>query len=75
MEELKGFLGGIISRWLLKAIGGYFMVNGASGMVVDPTVENATLQLAAGLATFIVGAIISLVQHKLAINTPVPGQK
>ena len=68
MEDLKGFLARMIFRWLLKIAGGYFAINGA----LSPDLNNALLQVAGGLSAIIVGVIISLSQHKKAINQVAP---
>ena len=71
MEELKGFLGQMIFRWLLKIIGGYFAIHGA----LSPDLNDALSQLAGGIAAIVVGIAISVVQHNQAIQTPVPEGK
>ena len=64
MDELKGFMTQMIFRWLLKIVGGYIAING----IVNPDINNALMQLAAGVSAILVGMIISISQHKKAIN-------
>ena len=68
MNELKGFLSQMIFRWLLKIVGGYFAIHG----VLSPDLNDALAQLAAGVAAIVVGIIISLAQHRQAIQVPAP---
>ena len=68
MNELKGFLGQMIFRWLLKIIGGYFAIHGA----LSPDLNDAVSQFSGGIAAIVVGIAISLVQHSQAIQTPLP---
>ncbi len=64
MDEVKGFMTQMIFRWLLKIVGGYFTING----IMTPDINDALMQLSAGVAAILIGVIISLTQHKKAIN-------
>jgi|WetSurMetagenome_2_1015567.scaffolds.fasta_scaffold562859_2 hypothetical protein len=64
MDDLKGFLTQMIFRWLLKIVGGYFAING----VLNPDLTDALTQLAAGVSAILIGVIISITQHKKALD-------
>jgi hypothetical protein len=63
-ESLKPFLVGLFSRWIFKLAGGFLI---GLGYTADSGME-----LTVGIITFVLGIIISLVQHNKAINTDPP---
>lgn len=67
MEELKSFLVGFIVKWLLQIGGTFFLTIG----VQQQTIE----EIVGGLVAIVTGLIVSLIQHKKAMNTPVPMKK
>lgn len=64
MEEIKSFLVGFIVKWLLQIGGTFFLTIG----VQQQTIE----EIIGGLVAILSGIVVSLIQHKKAINTPVP---
>ena len=62
MEELKGYIVGIISRWLFKLAGGFLIGWGY-------TADSSLLEIT-GVVAFVVGIVISFIQHKKAVNQP-----
>lgn len=58
LESLKGYLTGMLGRWLLKIGGGVLLALGYEA--------NEWEVITAGIASIVVGAIISIAQHKLA---------
>jgi len=64
MDNLKGFLTGMIVRWLLKMIGGYLVINGS---VNTQSLTSELTQIVGGLVTIALGVVISLIQHKQAL--------
>lgn len=60
LNSLKGFVVPIIVRWILKVAGTVLVTVGIS--------ENSVYEIVFGLVTFIIGIIISLFNHKKAIN-------
>jgi uncharacterized membrane protein len=64
MEAIKGFLTGMIVRWVLKIGGTYFLTIG---------VENSTVEtVVAGAVSILIGVVISLFQQKKAVNALPP---
>lgn len=64
LNEFKGFLTGIATRWVLKIGGGFLLSQGVS--------EQSTTEIVTALVSIGVGLIISVVQHRKAIETPAP---
>lgn len=65
-DSLKGFLVGKLAGWLLKAVGGFMLGLGYT--------QSSTEEIITGVATFVVGLVVSLFQHHKAVNTPAPAQ-
>lgn len=63
-ESIKGFLVGILSRWLFKLLGGVLIGLGYT--------ESSAMELIVGILSFAVGIIISLFQQKKAVNMVPP---
>ena len=63
MEQVKTVVL-LILRWSLKFVGPWLVAQGIG--------EDAFIEVAAGVAMFLVGIVISLFQRKKALNTPVP---
>ena len=63
LDELKNFITGFLFRWVLKIGGTYFATIG---------IENGTIeQIVGGLIAIIFGIVVSLLQTKKALDTPV----
>lgn len=65
-NAVKGFLVGFIVRWLLM-IGG--TVFASAGITEDKLVE-----MIGGILAIVISLIITLFQHKKAVNQPAPTQ-
>lgn len=65
-NAVKGFLVGFIVRWLLM-IGG--TVFASAGVTEDKLVE-----MIGGILAIVISLIITLFQHKKAVNQPAPTQ-
>jgi hypothetical protein len=63
-ENIKGFLGGMLVRWVLKVGAGVIGTLGVS--------QGSATEVVSAVVMFAVGALISLIQHKKAIDTPAP---
>lgn len=63
-ETLKGFVVGILSRWILKLVGGFLLGLGYT--------QDSAEALVVGVLSFVVGIVISIFQQKKAVNTPPP---
>jgi len=55
-ENLKSFLVGLVSRWILKLAGGFLI-----GIGYD---AGSSETLIAGVVAFVIGLIISVIQNK-----------
>jgi len=55
---------GVLIRWSMKFVGGFLAISGIS--------QDSFEEVAIGLVTFGIGAVISLIMRKKDINTPVP---
>jgi hypothetical protein len=64
LESVKGFVTGILGRWILKIGGGFLLSVGIS--------SDSTLQIVGAIVSIVAGIVISLFQQKQAINTPPP---
>ena len=64
MENIKGFIVGIVVRWLMKAVGGYLVIAGVT--------ESQLTEAIGGVLVFVVGAAVSIYQHNKALNAPPP---
>jgi len=62
MEDTVKSIVGLIARWSLKFVGAWLVTAGIS--------ETAYLEVAAGVVSFVLGAIISLVMRKKDLATP-----
>ena len=60
-EDLKPFIVGFLTRWVLKIGGGYFLSVGVS--------ESSVEKIVGSVVAIIVGLIISLKNQKKAIET------
>lgn len=67
LDDLKGYLTGMVARWLLKVVGGGLLFLGYSA--------GETTEIVAGAAGILIGIVISVVQHFLAKRSDpdVPG--
>ena len=63
-DTLKNFFGGMVVRWVLKIGGGFLLNLGIS--------EKSVAEVVGAGVAILVGLLISLFQHKKAIETPVP---
>lgn len=63
IETIKGFLSGMLVRWLLKIGGGFILSVGIT--------EGSVAQIASAIVAIVVGLLISLIQQKKAVlQTP-----
>lgn len=63
LETIKGFLSGMLVRWLLKIGGGFLLSVGLT--------EGSVGQIASAIVAIVVGLVISLIQQKKAVlQTP-----
>lgn len=63
IETIKGFLSGMLVRWLLKIGGGFILSVGIT--------EGSVAQIASAVVAIVVGLLISLIQQKKAVlQTP-----
>lgn len=63
-ESLKGFIVPFLTRWILKV--------GAGALLTLGITEGSATEVVGALVAFVVGVVMSLVNHKTAINTPPP---
>jgi hypothetical protein len=61
--DIKNYIIGMLSRWILKFGGAYFAALGYS--------SGSSSEFITGVLTFLFSVIISLYQHYKALNTPV----
>ena len=66
IESIKGFLSGIVVRWIMKAAGGALVGVGIS--------EGSIVEIVGGGLSFLIGIVISLFQQKKAVNQVPPVQ-
>lgn len=66
MNEIKQFLAGFIFRWVMKIAGGYLLSVGIS--------EGSILEIVTAVVTILIGLVISLFQHKKAIEQLPPSK-
>jgi len=64
MENIKGFLTGLLVRWILKIGGGFLLSVGIS--------EGSLTEVVAAVLSIIIGLAISLFQHNKAIEQTPP---
>jgi hypothetical protein len=63
LDEVRNFIVGFLLRWALKIGGTYFATIG---------IESGTIeQIIGGLASIVLGILVSLFQTKKALDTPV----
>ena len=71
LEEIRGYIAPLVTRWSLKALGGILVGIGIDGGHVAGFLTSAE-SVMVGVITFLVGLVISLFNHKKAINQPPP---
>ncbi len=65
LDTIKNFLTGFITRWILK-IGGTFLLSAGFS---EAELTTKLTEIISGLLAIVIGIIISLVQHKTALET------
>lgn len=64
LESLKGFITGILFRWIMKIGGTWLATIGLESGKVE--------ELIGGIVMVLIGLVVSLIQQKKAVFTPPP---